>query len=145
MQGGVQSPYNSFYLVAKKQYTYSLKYDGNGENVTSVPSVQEETTANGVAVFKVTGSKPVRPGYIFQGWAESADAAEVKYAAGDEIRIAVKEENQRKTLYAVWKSAMVGPQEDRDQCIRRVHGFQPGKRLLRRRVKQEDGDRNVPE
>ena len=112
MQGGVQSPYNSFYLVAKKQYTYSLKYDGNGENVTSVPSVQEETTANGVAVFKVTGSKPVRPGYIFQGWAESADAAEVKYAAGDEIRIAVKEENQRKTLYAVWKSAMVGPQED---------------------------------
>ena len=112
MQGGVQSPYNSFYLVAKKQYTYSLKYDGNGENVTSVPAVQEETTANGVAVFKVTDSKPVRPGYIFQGWAESADAAEVKYAAGDEIRIAVKEENQSKTLYAVWKSAMVGPQED---------------------------------
>ena len=112
MQGGVQSPYNSFYLVAKKQYTYSLKYDGNGENVTSVPSVQEETTANGVAVFKVTGSKPVRPGYIFQGWAESADAAKVKYAAGDEIRIAVSEENQTKTLYAVWKSAMVGPQED---------------------------------
>ena len=112
MQGGVQSPYNSFYLVAKKQYTYSLKYDGNGENVTSVPAVQEETTANGVAVFKVTDSKPVRPGYIFQGWAESADAAEVKYAAGDAIRIAVKEENQSKTLYAVWKSAMVGPQED---------------------------------
>ena len=112
MQGGVQSPYNSFYLVAKKQYTYSLKYDGNGENVTSVPAVQEETTANGVAVFKVTDSKPVRPGYIFQGWAESADAAEVKYAAGDEIRIAVNEENQTKTLYAVWKSAMVGPQED---------------------------------
>ena len=112
MQGGVQSPYNSFYLVAKKQYTYSLKYDGNGENVTSVPAVQEETTANGVAVFKVTDSKPVRPGYIFQGWAESADAAEVKYAAGDEIRIAVKEENQTKTLYAVWKSAIVGPQED---------------------------------
>ena len=112
MQGGVQSPYNSFYLVAKKQYTYSLKYDGNGENVTSVPAVQEETTANGVAVFKVTDSKPVRPGYIFQGWAESADAAEVKYAAGDEIRIAVREENQTKTLYAVWKSAMVGPQED---------------------------------
>ena len=112
MQGGVQSPYNSFYLVAKKQYTYSLKYDGNGENVTSVPAVQEETTANGVAVFKVTDSKPVRPGYIFQGWAESADAAEVKYAAGDEIRVAVSEESQTKTLYAVWKSAMVGPQED---------------------------------
>ena len=112
MFGGVQPAYNSFYLVAKKNYTYSLKYDGNGENVTSVPAVQEETTANGVAVFKVTDSKPVRPGYIFQGWAESADAAEVKYAAGDEIRIAVKEENQTKILYAVWKSAMVGPQED---------------------------------
>ena len=112
MFGGVQPAYNSFYLVAKKQYTYSLKYDGNGENVTSVPAVQEETTANGVAVFKVTDSKPVRPGYIFQGWAESADAAEVKYAAGDEIRVAVSEENQTKTLYAVWKSAMVGPQED---------------------------------
>ena len=112
MFGGVQPAYNSFYLVAKKQYTYSLKYDGNGENVTSVPAVQEETTANGVAVFKVTDSKPVRPGYIFQGWAESADAAEVKYAAGDESRVAVSEENQTKTLYAVWKSAMVGPQED---------------------------------
>ena len=112
MQGGVQSPYNSFYLVAKKNYTYSLKYDGNGENVTSVPAVQEETTAKGVAVFKVTDSRPVRPGYLFQGWAESADAAEVKYAAGDEIRVAVSEENQTKTLYAVWKSAMVGPQED---------------------------------
>ena len=103
MQGGVQSPYNSFYLVAKKSYTYKLKYDGNGENVTSVPAEQEETTANGVAVFKVTDSKPVRPGYLFQGWAESADATEVKYVAGDEVRIAVGEENQSKTLYAVWE------------------------------------------
>lgn len=107
--------YLMIYAVYEEQstsYTYTLNYDGNGIGVTSVPSAQTDTNADGSAVFKVTDSKPVRPGYIFQGWAESADAAEVKYAAGDEIRIAVKEENQSKTLYAVWKSAMVGPQED---------------------------------
>ena len=107
--------YLMIYAVYEEQstsYTYTLNYDGNGTGVTSVPSAQTDTNADGSAVFKVTDSKPVRPGYIFQGWAESADAAEVKYAAGDEIRIAVKEENQSKTLYAVWKSAMVGPQED---------------------------------
>ena len=107
--------YLMIYAVYEEQstsYTYTLNYDGNGTGVTSVPSAQTDTNADGSAVFKVTGSKPVRPGYIFQGWAESADAAKVKYAAGDEIRIAVSEENQTKTLYAVWKSAMVGPQED---------------------------------
>ena len=107
--------YLMIYAVYEEQstsYTYTLNYDGNGTGVTSVPSAQTDTNADGSAAFKVTDSKPVRPGYIFQGWAESADAAEVKYAAGDEIRIAVKEENQSKTLYAVWKSAMVGPQED---------------------------------
>ena len=107
--------YLMIYAVYEEQstsYTYTLNYDRNGTGVTSVPAAQTDTNADGSAVFKVTGSKPVRPGYLFQGWAESADAAEVKYAAGDEIRIAVSEENQTKTLYAVWKSAMVGPQED---------------------------------
>ena len=107
--------YLMIYAVYEEQstsYTYTLNYDGNGTGVTSVPSAQTDTNADGSTVFKVTDSKPVRPGYIFQGWAESADAAEVKYAAGDEIRVAVSEENQSKTLYAVWKSAMVGPQED---------------------------------
>ena len=107
--------YLMIYAVYEEQstsYTYTLSYDGNGTGVTSVPSAQTDTNADGSAVFKVTDSKPVRPGYIFQGWAESADAAEVKYAADDEIRVAVSEENQTKTLYAVWKSAMVGPQED---------------------------------
>ena len=107
--------YLMIYAVYEEQstsYTYTLNYDGNGTGVTSVPSAQTDTNADGSTVFKVTDSKPVRPGYIFQGWAESADAAEVKYAAGDEIRVAVSEENQTKTLYAVWKSAMVGPQED---------------------------------
>lgn len=107
--------YLMIYAVYEEQstsYTYTLNYDRNGTGVTSVPAAQTDTNADGSAVFKVTDSRPVRPGYLFQGWAESADAAEVKYAAGDEIRIAVSEENQTKTLYAVWKSAMVGPQED---------------------------------
>lgn len=109
------SKYLMIYAVYEEQstsYTYTLNYDGNGTGVTSVPASQTDTNADGSAAFKVTGSKPVRPGYIFQGWAESADATEVKYAAGAEIRVAVSEENQTKTLYAVWKSAMVGPQED---------------------------------
>ena len=94
--------YLMIYAVYEEQstsYTYTLNYDGNGTGVTSVPSAQTDTNADGSAVFKVTDSKPVRPGYIFQGWAESADATEVKYAAGDEIRIAVEEKNQTKTLY----------------------------------------------
>ena len=100
------------YAEQASSYTYTLNYDGNAEDVTGVPDAQTETNKNGSAVFEVSAAKPTRIGYIFQGWAESADATEVKYAAGDEIRIAVSEENQTKTLYAVWKSAMVGPQED---------------------------------
>ena len=107
--------YLMIYAVYEEQstsYTYTLNYDGNGADVTSVPEAQTDTNADGSAVFKVADSKPVRIGYIFKGWAESADATEAKYAAGDPVTITAEEANQSKTLYAVWESTMVGPQED---------------------------------
>ena len=141
--------YLMIYAVYEEQstsYTYTLNYDGNGTGVTSVPSAQTDTNADGSAVFKVTGSKPVRPGYIFQGWAESADAAKVKYAAGDEDPHCSKRGEPDKDFVCGMEICNGRPAGGyRDQCIRRVHGFQSGKRLPRRRVKQEDGDRNVPE
>ena len=97
----------SIYLVAKDpnpQVTYTLTYDKNTtDNVTNMPETQTETNSKGYATFPLSGKIPVRNGYTFKGWADSATATTAQYQPGGTI--AVKHTDSPKTVYAVWEES----------------------------------------
>ncbi|MCR5375573.1 MAG: InlB B-repeat-containing protein [Lachnospiraceae bacterium] len=72
--------------------TYTVSYNANGGS--GAPAAQTKTY--GVNLTLRTG-KPTRTGYIFQGWATSANGG-VVYSAGGTYK-----NNSGVTLYAVWK------------------------------------------
>ena len=72
---------------------YELTYDANGG--TGAPDAEksyEESAA-------LSDTAPTRDGYIFKGWAESADATSAAYQPGETISL-----SDNTTLYAVWQS-----------------------------------------
>lgn len=73
--------------------TYTVKYNANGGS--GAPSNQTKTYGKTLTLSSV---KPTRENYSFLGWATSADATEVEYAAG-----ASYTDNNKLTLYAVWE------------------------------------------
>lgn len=73
--------------------TYTVKYDANGG--TGAPAAQSKKHDAAITLSK---TKPTLPGYIFKGWAESADAETAKYAPGASFSY-----NGDITLYAVWQ------------------------------------------
>ena len=92
--GGSYAKNESITLYAVwKANTYTISYHANGG--TGAPADQTKTYG---VTLTLSSKKPTRTGYIFQGWALSANATTVKYAAG-----ASYTENAGATLYAVWK------------------------------------------
>lgn len=79
---------------------WTLNYDGNhGTNAPEADAVNEVFTPS--YTFMVTDGVPVREGYKFLGWADSADATLAKYNAGSQITLTRPETS--KTIYAVWQ------------------------------------------
>lgn len=79
--------------------TYTVKYDANGG--TGAPGNQTKTYGT---TLKLSSTKPTRTNYTFLGWATSASATTVSYAAGANYTA-----NAAVTLYAVWELAYVSP------------------------------------
>lgn len=80
--------------------SWTLNYDANkGTNGPEADAVNEVFTPS--YTFTVTDGVPVREGYKFLGWADSADAAVAKYNAGSQITLTRPETS--KTIYAVWQ------------------------------------------
>lgn len=117
---------------------YVLNYDTQGGSVVqSGKKTVSSTTAN----MSVTGTVPVKDGYAFQGWAETADAKTAKYQAGNTIVLdwekdgtgnypGSKSNPVSKNLYAVWKedgTTPVDPTEPeapkRDELYGLLGGF----------------------
>lgn len=89
--------------VPVTEYTFTLRYDANGG--TGVPADDTFTgTSPDAHVFTVASSVPVREGYRFDGWADTADATAPVYKAGDAVPV---EHGQTKTIYAVWLKILV--------------------------------------
>gem|GEM_PF-2178800 len=84
--------------VQATQYTSTLKYDANGGSGAPSDDVFKGASTEPHA-FTVASSAPVREGYRFDGWADSADAASPAYRAGDAVSVA---HDGTKTIYAVW-------------------------------------------
>ena len=96
-------PY-TIYLVVKEASTpkvdITLTYDGNGSGVTNVPAQQKQNVKQGgSATFTISSTIPVRSGFDFLGWADSATATTANYHGGNSLTT-----NTSKTIYAVWKT-----------------------------------------
>ncbi|MBQ6661798.1 MAG: InlB B-repeat-containing protein [Lachnospiraceae bacterium] len=72
---------------------YTIAFNANGG--TGAPGSQIKTYGTDLTLSSV---KPSKKGYSFQGWATTASATTVKYAAGAKYTA-----NANATLYAVWK------------------------------------------
>ena len=79
--------------------TYTVKYNANGGS--GAPGNQTKTYGT---TLKLSSTKPTRTNYNFKGWATSASATTVSYAAGANYTA-----NAAVTLYAVWELAYVKP------------------------------------
>lgn len=80
--------------------TYAVTYNANGGDLGEV---ENQTKTYGVALTLSTKA-PTRTNYNFLGWATSASATTVTYAAGASYTT-----NAAVTLYAVWELAYVKP------------------------------------
>lgn len=93
----------TIYLVAKDstpKENITLTYNGNGGGVTNVPAQQKQNVKQGdSATFTISSKIPVRSGFDFLGWADSATATMANYHGGDSLTT-----NTSKTIYAVWKN-----------------------------------------
>ncbi|MBR6562566.1 MAG: InlB B-repeat-containing protein, partial [Clostridia bacterium] len=89
----------AYFTVGGSSDVYTVLYNGNGGAV----SVTSQPKLKGTALT-ITDSVPMREGYEFLGWSESATAAEPDYLAGGNFTA-----DANTTLYAVWKSKTEAP------------------------------------
>lgn len=82
-----------------KANTYTVSYNANGG--TGAPANQTKTYGKALTL---SSTKPTRTNYNFKGWAASASATTVTYAAGASYTA-----NAGITLYAVWEVAYQKP------------------------------------
>lgn len=73
---------------------YTISYNANGGS--GAPSSQTKWHGTNITL---SGTKPTRTGYSFQGWGTSTTDTSVDYAAG-----AMYSTNASDTLYAIWKA-----------------------------------------
>lgn len=74
---------------------HTVSYNGNGSNVSNVPGSQTKWYGS---VLTLSGTRPTRTGYTFQGWATSSGGG-VAYQPGQGYA-----NDADITLYAVWKA-----------------------------------------
>lgn len=85
-------------------YTYTVSYDGiYGGAVSSVPATQTQESENTNCNITLSDMIPVYEGYVFKGWAESANADTGSYAAGSTVALTYPD-HASITLYAVWEA-----------------------------------------
>lgn len=96
-----EPPYNTAWVgftsaelvVTTTETDYVLSYNANGGS--GAPASQTKV-GTGSATFTISSTTPVRTGYTFAGWAESATGT-AKYQPGGSITV-----SKNTTLYAAW-------------------------------------------
>ena len=88
----------------------TLKYDGNGTDVSGVPGSQtNHVTSDETTTFKISDAKPSRAGYKFLGWAANKNATAADYTAG--VDYTVSTSNTEYTLYGIWEKLSISYDE----------------------------------
>lgn len=87
---------------------YALTYDVNGADQPDTWTEAVDTEAASYE-FEIATTTPIREGYTFKGWADTADATVAGYIGTD--RITLTEAAPAKTIYAVWEQNPVDPDD----------------------------------
>ena len=85
----------TLYAVWENTPTYAVTYYSNGANVTNAPGPQTKTYGQ---TLYLSNTKPINPGYNFQGWATSSTGS-VAYQPNTQYT-----QNAPLALYAVWQA-----------------------------------------
>ncbi len=79
--------------AADRTLTLDLNFEGGTKTTRTV------TEAENFEYTLEESDKPTRDGYTFAGWADTKDATEAEYNAGDKVEVA----ESGTTIYAVWE------------------------------------------
>ena len=87
------------YYFERAATSYSITYNKNcNDTVSNMPSAQSgSTTASSITL---SGNRPTRSGYEFQGWSTSSGSTAAQYQPGGSYSLS---NGTSRTLYAVWK------------------------------------------
>jgi len=88
---------NEVITVNYKQNAYTVKYDSNGGNGTTVSTDFVYNVEGNLAVSNFT-----RPGYAFMGWDTESNGTGVRYSNGQAVTNLTSTPNGVITLYAQW-------------------------------------------
>lgn len=84
---------NTTITVTTKELSYKIYYNGNGDNVSNIPDT-------GTKIYNInyliSGDRPLRDGYSFQGWSTTPTGSVEYYP------LSTYSQNKDLTLYAVW-------------------------------------------
>ena len=75
---------------------YSVRYEGNGEGATNLPTDSRKYHYNQIAT--ISTDEPTRAGYWFKGWNTQQDGSGTSYEGGQQTQI-----KGNVTLYAQWE------------------------------------------
>ena len=100
---------NQTITAAWTPITYSIAYAANGGSGT-----MEQTPATYDASATIATNAFVYEGYLFKGWATTADG-EVVYAGGESVSNLTPVQNGVVTLYAIWEVVETPDEPDSDE------------------------------
>ena len=89
-------------VIVERFLDYKLTYNSLYEAV-EMPAETKVASDTGNCILTVTAQLPKRSGYTFLGWADTSDAAQAKYQAGDKVTLNLASDGLHKDLYAVWR------------------------------------------
>lgn len=96
--------------------TYDIVYDANGGSGTAPTTESEKETSEEITI--PSGDSLNKANYIFAGWAIEPEATAATYSADDTVSVAsiakyakLQDDKQVVTLYAVWESKVVIPED----------------------------------
>ena len=85
--------------------TYTLNYDSNGGSFDTNGGLtvwaDKRVSKEGQMTFAINETTPVRTGYKFKGWSDSATAQDAQYTSGSFLTLT--KDSPTKTIFAVWE------------------------------------------
>ena len=92
-----------YYVFERTTTSYTITYNQNcNDTVSNMPSPNPQSGSTTASSITLSGNRPTRSGYEFQGWSTSSGSTTAQYQPGGSYSLS---NGTSRTLYAVWKQA----------------------------------------
>ena len=105
----------TLYAIWEELPKYTISYDANGGSGAPEPQIKVYSET-----IQLSDVKPIRDGYIFDGWGLTNNDTSATYQAGGEYT-----SNEDITLYAIWREFNVGDMITSYSCANTTLGNTP--------------------